>query len=126
LIGNALKFTPAGGAVEVSARARRGEVAFEVSDTGSGISREDLARVFDRYWKADRPGTKGVGLGLYIAKGIVEAHGGRIWVESAVGAGTSFGFELPEGTPLRHGEEPPAYEPPTPLEPANARLHPGL
>jgi signal transduction histidine kinase len=95
LVGNALKFTPARGAVTVTATGRDSEVSFKVSDTGAGIPREDVAHIFDRYWTSNAPTAKGVGLGLYIAKGLVEAHGGHIWVESAVGQGSCFGFELP-------------------------------
>jgi signal transduction histidine kinase len=95
LVGNALKFTPARGAVTVTAMGGDSEVSFKVSDTGAGIPRDDVAHVFDRYWTTNAPRAKGVGLGLYIAKGLVEAHGGRIWVESAVGQGSCFGFDLP-------------------------------
>jgi signal transduction histidine kinase len=98
LIGNALKFTPEKGAVALSVRRAPGAAQFEVRDTGVGIAPDDLARVFDRYWKTEVSGAKGVGLGLYIVKGIVDAHDGRIWVESTIGAGTSFVFELPNGS----------------------------
>jgi len=95
LVGNALKFTPAGGAVNVIARLEKGKVRFEVTDTGFGIAPEHLPHVFERYWKSDGQGRRGVGLGLYVAKGIVESHNGRIWVDSRPGIGTSFQFELP-------------------------------
>ena len=76
-----MKFTKKGGEIHLAARSSGAVVRFSVSDTGKGIPEEQLGRVFDRYWKA-RPGTRaGTGLGLYIAKGIVEAHGGKIWVE---------------------------------------------
>jgi signal transduction histidine kinase len=94
LVGNALKFTPDGGAIRVSARKEGRRVRFEVRDTGPGIAPDHLPHLFDRYWKADVRGARGAGLGLYIAKGIVEAHGGRIWVESQPGKGSSFQFEL--------------------------------
>ena len=71
------------------------EVAISVRDTGAGMSEEELARIFEPYWQAQRTASLGTGLGLKIAKGIVEAHGGRIWVESAVGEGTAFHFTLP-------------------------------
>lgn len=94
LVGNALKFTPPGGHVTLSVE-RQGAVAqFGVLDTGPGIAAENLARVFERFW-TKTPGKKGTGLGLFIAKGIVDAHGGRIWVESEVGHGTRFFFTLP-------------------------------
>ena len=95
LIGNAIKFTPAGGAVTIEVNAVDGEVRFAVRDTGPGIPPVELAHVFDRYWQARRARSAGSGLGLYIAKGIVEAHGKRIWAESAVGAGATFFFALP-------------------------------
>jgi PAS domain S-box-containing protein len=96
LLRNAIKFTPKGGRVVLSVEQHGGGVVFAVSDTGPGISIENQARLFERYWQS--PGgarTRGAGLGLSIAKGIVEAHGGRIWVESAVGAGSTFLFALP-------------------------------
>jgi signal transduction histidine kinase len=68
---------------------------FRVEDTGVGILPEHLPHVFDRFWQADRSGNAGAGLGLAIAKGIVEAHGGRIWVESTPGKGATFFFTLP-------------------------------
>lgn len=95
LVGNALKFTRRGGRVTVSAERRGDEVTFGVLDTGPGIPPDNLSRVFDRFWKQDMPGIKSTGLGLFIAKGIVEAHGGRIWVESEVGQGARFYFTLP-------------------------------
>jgi signal transduction histidine kinase len=94
LIGNALKFTPPGGDVILSIERQGGMVRFQVRDTGPGINADNLARVFERFW-TETPGKKGTGLGLFIAKGIVEAHGGRIWVESELGHGTRFFFTLP-------------------------------
>jgi signal transduction histidine kinase len=70
-------------------------VEISIADTGSGIAAENLAHVFDRFWQADRQGRAGAGLGLSIVKGIVEAHGGDIRVESKVGEGTTFSFTLP-------------------------------
>jgi signal transduction histidine kinase len=99
LLGNALKFTPQGGHVTLCAE-RHGEmVRFGVRDTGPGIVRENLSRIFERFWKEETPGKKGTGLGLFIAKGIVDAHGGRIWVESEVGHGSRFYFTLPLASP---------------------------
>lgn len=95
LVGNAVKFTPAGGSVTVGVTPGPSAVLFTVTDTGPGIADRDLARVFDRFWQARRGGRRGAGLGLPIAKGIVEAHGGRIWVESAEGKGTTFSFTIP-------------------------------
>lgn len=95
LIGNSIKFTPPGGRVEVRAEHRDGEVLVTVSDTGPGIPKENLSDIFSPYWQAKRTERMGAGLGLPIAKGIVEAHGGRIWVESDAGSGTRFYFTLP-------------------------------
>jgi PAS domain S-box-containing protein len=95
LIGNAIKFTQAGGRVTAGATARGNEVVFWVADTGRGIPSENLPRVFDRFWQATRKGRDGAGLGLPITKGIVEAHGGRIWVESAAERGSTFFFTIP-------------------------------
>ena len=92
LIGNALKFTPPGGGVTLSARHETDAVTFSVADTGSGIAAEDLPHVFEQYWKHD---DKGTGLGLFIARSVVQAHHGRIWAESQPGAGTTFFFTLP-------------------------------
>jgi len=95
LIGNALKFTPEHGRITVTGR-RRGDFAeFMVRDTGPGIDPEQQPHLFERYWQAPHAARKGAGLGLYIARGIVEAHGGRIWVESEPGAGSRFYFTLP-------------------------------
>lgn len=98
LIGNAIKFTPAGGRITIGARVRDGEVEFWVTDTGIGLSPEAQGHVFDRMWQAggDR---RGVGLGLAIAKAIVEAHGGRIWTTSTDGSGSTFSFALPARAP---------------------------
>jgi PAS domain S-box-containing protein len=95
LIGNALKFTPAGGRVWVRAAAREGEVLFSVTDTGPGLSEEQGQRIFDRFWQADSADRRGRGLGLAIAKGIVEAHGGQLSVESEAGRGSTFSFTVP-------------------------------
>ncbi len=94
LLENAIKFTPRLGTIVVRAERARNEVRFEVQDTGSGIPSTDLPHIFDRFWK-ERTRRGGTGLGLFIAKGIVEAHGGRIWVESEVGVGSLFFFTLP-------------------------------
>ncbi len=95
LIGNSMKFTPAGGMVTIRAERGDNEVLFAVADTGSGIPHANLSDIFSRYWQAKRAERMGAGLGLPIAKGIVEAHGGKIWVESEPGVGTTFYFTLP-------------------------------
>lgn len=95
LITNAFKFTPAGGRVEVDAWRERDRVFVTVTDTGIGISADELPHVFERFWQADHHHRAGAGLGLAIAKGIVEAHGGEIGVSSEPGAGTTFYFTLP-------------------------------
>jgi signal transduction histidine kinase len=96
LVGNALKFTPTGGAVELSAQRDGSFVRFTVSDTGPGISAADLPRVFERFYQAGgAPVSQGLGLGLAICKGLVEAHGGRIWADSPPARGARFHFTLP-------------------------------
>lgn len=95
LLGNAVKFSRR--RITVGARPEDGKALFWVADDGEGVSAEDLPRLFDRFWQAARADRRGAGLGLSIVKGIVEAHGGRIWVESEVGVGTTFFFTLPVG-----------------------------
>jgi PAS domain S-box-containing protein len=95
LVGNAIKFTPAGGQIVLRAKPVDREARFVVSDTGPGIAPDALPHIFGRFWQAKRADRRGIGLGLTIAKGIVEAHGGRIWVESQLGAGSSFYFTVP-------------------------------
>jgi signal transduction histidine kinase len=97
LLGNAVKFTPAGGRVRVSVIRDVDHVEILVSDTGPGIAATDLSHVFDRFWQAPGRARSGAGLGLAIAKGIVEAHDGRIEVESEEGRGTTFRVRLPCG-----------------------------
>jgi len=95
LLGNALKFVPEHGKIQLRAELRENDVCFSVSDTGPGIPAQQLPHVFDRYWQA-RPGDRrGAGLGLTIARGIVNQHGGQIWVESTPGAGATFFFTVP-------------------------------
>ncbi|MCP3104303.1 PAS domain S-box protein [Myxococcus sp. K15C18031901] len=94
LVGNALKFTPTGGAITLRAEPGGDVVRCSVSDTGSGIPEDDLRHLFEPFWQA-RKGREGAGLGLTIVKGITEAHGGRVWVESRPGVGSTFFFSLP-------------------------------
>jgi len=99
LLHNAIKFTPAGGQVTVSAAAQDGEVAIAVRDTGIGISADDQTRIFERFYKAaEARGRPGSGLGLAIVKHIVQAHGGRATVESRPGQGSTFTVVLPRST----------------------------
>jgi PAS domain S-box-containing protein len=95
LLANAVKFTDAGGRILVRARGAGPFVEVSVTDTGWGISAEELPRVFDRFWQSKRTSGRGTGLGLAIARGIVEAHGGSIWLDSVVGKGTTVTFTLP-------------------------------
>jgi two-component system sensor kinase FixL len=105
LLGNAVKFTPAGGRVELRVQAAPDEVRFAVRDTGPGIAPENQAHVWDRFWKSRTSNRHGAGLGLAIARGIVEAHGGRIGLESAVGEGSTFTFTLPLHPPPPDDDE---------------------
>jgi two-component system sensor histidine kinase BaeS len=101
LMANALRYTPAGGTITLRAEPVDGGVRITVSDTGEGIPAEDLPYLFDRFWRGDRSrshaGGAGSGLGLAIARQLVQAHGGRIGVESQPGQGTTFTIELPPG-----------------------------
>lgn len=94
IVGNAIKFTPGGGSIHISAEASDDAAVFAVRDSGPGIEAGHLSRVFDRYYQANSRESSGMGLGLFIAQGIVEAHGGRIWVESRRGEGSSFFFTI--------------------------------
>jgi signal transduction histidine kinase len=100
LVGNAIKFTPAGGSIVIRVERPGHRIRFSVSDTGPGIAPEQLPLVFDRFWKAEETARAGTGLGLAICKGIVEQHGGRIWVESRLGEGTTFFFTIPVADPV--------------------------
>jgi CheY-like chemotaxis protein len=95
LISNAVKFSRSGDVVTLGAVSTGREVRITVKDTGPGIPREHLPRLFDRFWQARRHDRRGTGLGLTICKAIVEGHGGRIWAESTVGEGTTMSFTLP-------------------------------
>jgi signal transduction histidine kinase len=95
LLGNAVKFTPSHGRIVVAAAQDGKLVRFSVSDTGPGLSADERQHVFDRFWQAEETGRFGIGLGLSIAKGLVEAQGGHIWAEGVPGQGTTFFFTLP-------------------------------
>jgi signal transduction histidine kinase len=95
LVGNALKFTPKGGRVTVRVESMADEVWFAVSDTGEGIPADKLTKVFDRFFQTRKNDRRGLGLGLFIVKSIVEAHRGRVWAESTPGVGSRFVFTLP-------------------------------
>jgi signal transduction histidine kinase len=102
LLSNAVKFTPKGGSVDVSATRQDGEVLIAVTDTGPGISAEDQGRIFEEFQQAKGDGNaerpEGTGLGLALSKSLVELHGGRIWVESEPGEGSTFTFTIPVGS----------------------------
>ncbi len=108
LIGNAVKFSQPGGRITVGAAPRDSEVLFWVADTGAGIAAEDLPHLFERFWQARKGDRRGAGLGLTIVKGIVEAHGGRIWVESTPGRGSTFYFTIPAVFPKEAWRHEPA------------------
>ena len=97
LLSNAVKFTPAGGAVDVSAARLNGEVRVSVADTGPGIAVEDYERIFEEFQQTEAgvEQREGTGLGLALSKQLVELHGGRIWVDSKLGHGSTFVFTLP-------------------------------
>jgi signal transduction histidine kinase len=99
VIGNALKFTPRGGAITVSMRAASLHLELSVEDTGPGVPAEEIPLLFDRFWRAPCASQSGTGLGLHICKGIVEAHGGRIWAEHAPGSGLKVCWTVPFAGP---------------------------
>jgi PAS domain S-box-containing protein len=111
LIDNAIKYSPDGTPVRVTARAVGDEVEIDVEDRGFGIAPEDVAQLFQKFQRITTPATRdigGTGLGLYIVKGLVEAHGGRVWVESIPGAGSTFAFTVPRARAVALREEAPA------------------
>jgi signal transduction histidine kinase len=95
LVGNAMKFTKAGGTIALRLAPRADGMQFTVRDTGCGIAPDDIEAIFERFSQAGRADRRGLGLGLYIARCIVEAHGGRIWAESELGMGSAFHFTIP-------------------------------
>ena len=95
LLGNAVRFTPHGGEIVLSAQVHGDAIRVAVRDTGPGLSTDDLPRLFERYWQAPRLLRAGSGLGLFIAKGIVQAHDGTIGVDSELGTGSEFWFTVP-------------------------------
>ena len=98
LLDNAIQYTPPGGSIRVTAEADDRDAVITVADTGIGIPLADQERIFERFYRVDAARSReagGTGLGLSIAKHIVEAHGGRLWVESAVGEGSKFSFSIP-------------------------------
>jgi PAS domain S-box-containing protein len=106
LVGNAMKFTEPGGTITVRAEGWDRTVLFSVTDTGAGIPSEHLSHLFELYWHARRNArSSGSGYGLAIARGIVEAHGGRIWVESVIGEGSTFLFTIPSADEEGQGDE---------------------
>jgi signal transduction histidine kinase len=98
LVGNALKFTPAGGEVTLSCSSSGGEAVVTVEDTGPGIPADKLSKIFEKHAQLDEHRNMGFGLGLAMCKLAVEAHGGRIWAESEEGKGSRFIFSIPAGT----------------------------
>ena len=95
LISNSLKFTPRGGNIKIGGEQEQGSVRVSVEDSGCGIPDHALERIFERFSQVGKKDRRGLGLGLYISRCIVEAHGGRIWAESQPGAGSKIGFTLP-------------------------------
>jgi two-component system phosphate regulon sensor histidine kinase PhoR len=96
IVHNAVKFTPAGGRITITSRLLEGSIVVDIADTGIGIPKEDSTRVFERFYKGDKARAgEGTGMGLAIAKHVVEAHGGNIWVQSVEGKGSTFSFSLP-------------------------------
>jgi signal transduction histidine kinase len=95
ILANAIKFTSQGGRIRVRGEGAGDELRFSISDTGSGMPGNVLEAIFERFWQVGKNDRRGVGLGLYISRCIVEAHGGRIWAESQLGEGSRLCFTLP-------------------------------
>jgi len=100
LLGNACKYTPEGGRITLRARVEDSNLVVEVKDTGPGISKEEQAQVFDRYYRGhgERGRIFGLGIGLALSKMLIELHGGKIWLRSQEGKGSTFGFSVPLAT----------------------------
>lgn len=108
LTNNAVKYSPKGGIITVSGKQSNGVIQMAVTDQGMGIPKEHIEKLFDRFHRIDNRDTRkvgGTGIGLYLVKHLVEAHGGRIWVESEEGKGSSFIFELPKCPPQFEDEQ---------------------
>jgi PAS domain S-box-containing protein len=108
IVGNAMKFTPRGGTITVSAELDGAHVRFAVADSGPGVPADELPHLFDRYWQGQVASRQGTGLGLHIARGFVELHGGCIWAESRPGGGSTFFFTLPCAAPAEAQRRPAA------------------
>lgn len=107
LITNAVKFSAHGGTIVVGVEEIPGEVRFSVRDVGLGIPKENLEAIFERFWQVGKNDKRGLGLGLFISKCLVVAHGGKIWAESELGSGSTFFFTVPCARPLTLPETPP-------------------
>ncbi|MCB0411355.1 MAG: ATP-binding protein, partial [Bdellovibrionales bacterium] len=94
IVGNAIKFTPKNGHIKLKLKLSDQELLIAVSDDGPGIASDQLLKIFDKFWQAPSAKQFGMGLGMTIAKGIILAHGGRIWVQSELGKGTKFYFTI--------------------------------
>lgn len=105
LVGNALKFTPHGGSIVIRLERRGEDVYFGVTDTGQGVPADLHEKIFERYFQSSAVDRRGLGLGLFISKSIIEGHGGKIWVESTPGNGSTIHFTVP----ARAGDKPPGY-----------------
>jgi signal transduction histidine kinase len=100
LLDNAIKYTPAGGRVEVKAHPQAGTVVFSVKDTGIGLTPDEMPRIWDRLYRGDQSRSeRGLGLGLSLVRAVVQAHGGQIGVSSSVGVGSTFTMSLPSPSP---------------------------
>ena len=106
LIGNAIKFTPEQGSIKLRATPDDKQVVFQVVDDGPGIALDNMSHLFDNFWQARKSDRRGVGLGLAIAKELVEAHGGKIWAESNADHGSTFSFSLPAASVPADGNQP--------------------
>jgi signal transduction histidine kinase len=106
LVGNSIKFSEPGGTIELHLAAREDGLEFTVRDTGRGVAAADIEGIFERFSQAGQPDRRGLGLGLYIARSIVEAHGGRIWADSEPGKGSAFTFTIPNASSGSGGMRP--------------------